>query len=52
MAKGMLALLAELNTRRRVFIGGFRSAKYRSESKYKPHQGKRETARRVSQASR
>lgn len=52
MAKGMLALLAELNTRRRVFIGGFRSAKYRSESKYKPHQGKQEMARRVSQAAR
>lgn len=52
MAKGMLALLAELNTRRRVFIGGFRAAKYRDESKYKPHQGKQEMARRVDNADR
>jgi len=34
---------------RRRFIGGFRGANLRTQSKYMPHQGEREKSRRIRQ---
>lgn len=47
-----LNLMTALAGIKRHFIGGFGTAKYRDDSKYKPHQGKQECARRVENADR